>query len=332
MAFLLASTVIVLSISISQTAIKQEANFAQKIALKEANNTFDNMRQQILVAREGYAGSAYGRLMPFEKFSVGDNWFEIKQIPGEATYQAKTYDAINLFAIFAIEKGSEGKDIEVYNVLQNTEWGWDGTGDTPKIEYLVLPQCYKFWVLEDSNIVEFGGGTALDDDCEANFEQSNIKSYGVQLILEAIDLQADPLQCNGGFSETGNCKQEAYNGLEHYVEVRLLLDGCAPTCNIYPGFSPDGVAVVSANFTGSPPEYTWIQIKYTTPTNFQIDLDNNYLIKIEQNVKLPKDFTVRIEFNEPIEEIVLASDLYAFSVKKPGFDICRATDESGCRQ
>ena len=170
MAFLLVSTILALSISVNQAIVGQEQNLADETAFDSVNNRFDNIRQQIIVVKEGDASKIYGRLMPFETFEVGENWFEIEQDLGNSSeYLENTYDALNLFKIFAEEKASTGIDVEINEVLQNKEWNSENE-DYPAIAYIVMPQCYKISIEGENGIVQFGEGTVADG-CEAGFVQ-----------------------------------------------------------------------------------------------------------------------------------------------------------------
>ena len=123
MSFLLVSTLLALSISISQAGIGAEKNLAEETAYKSVNNAFSNIRQQTTIAKEGYASVVYGRIMPFSSFEADENWIEIGQDTADSgEYLKNTYDALNLFAVFAEEKWQEGMQVNIESVIQDKEW------------------------------------------------------------------------------------------------------------------------------------------------------------------------------------------------------------------
>jgi len=263
--------------------------------------------------------------MPFKSFNAGRDWIKIGQSVPATSQVSKAFDALNLFAIFTQEMESPGVSVEVSKLPQNTEWG----PGIDVIEYVAMPQCYKFWISETGSFVQFAGGTAADDSCEYDFDSSTIKSYDVEITLDPAG--ASQLQCYGDLELTpGNndCKQEADNGTGQLVEIRLELEGCSPGCTVT-GFDSEGIAAVSANFVGSPAANTGIEVEYNS-TTFYLDLDQDYILNIREGFKDPENFDVRVEFVEPIEEIKLAAGSFEFSVKSDGFEICRATAEAGC--
>ncbi len=209
MAFLLVGTILALSVSVNQSGIGQEQNIVKEAAFSSTNNRFNNIIQQIAVVKEGYAGNAYSRFMPFEKFTTGDNWIKIKQtLPVDETFLEKTYDALNLVAVFAEEKGAEGTEIAVHDALQNTAWG--GSENYPEISYIVLPQCLKISIgNEDSiGIPRFESGSIADGD-PCDFDETSIESHEIEIHFDADNFQL--LQCGGVFSpcgENGNLETE----------------------------------------------------------------------------------------------------------------------------
>ncbi len=321
MAFLLVSTVLALSISVNQATIGQEQNLSNETAFDSVNSKFDNIRQQIIVVKEGYAGETYGRLMPFEKVKVGSDWIEIEQdLSNSDEYLKNAYDALNLFKIFAEEKASTGIDVEINTILQNTEWG--GGDDYPEITYIVMPQCYKIITGGSSDIVKFEGGTVANG-CKADFEQNSIKSYDAAINLKDY-INVAEIFCQGEFSA---CSDVGDPELNRYTKIELVLEDCPNPCTA-PGFDEEGKAVISTNLSENPEEETLVQVKYTSATNLQIRLAGS-IIELDNNDKGTK-FKSLIEFTNPIDEIILAPNQFEFGVKNEDFEICRATNEIGC--
>ncbi len=320
MAFLLVGTVLALNISVNQSEIEQKQNLVKEIAFRNTNNRFNNIIQQIAVVKEGYAGNAYSRFMPFEKFTTGDNWIRIEQtLPVDETFLEKTYDTLNLFAVFAEEKGAEGTEIAVHDALQNTAWG--GSENYPEISYIVLPQCLKISIgNEDSiGIPKFESGSiAGGDPCD--FDETSIESHEIEIHFDADNFQL--LQCGGVFSP---CGENGYPEEEYYTEITLVLDNCnyGPTG----GFDEEGKQTISGNLNGMSGNY--IDAVFASTQNFKLEFDN-YQIKITKTNDETELFYSKIIFKEPIEEIVLAPGSFDFSVKNPNFEICRATEEEGC--
>ena len=124
MAFLLISTLILLSVSTSQIELTQEKNIVEEIAYGEVNRKFNNIRHQVAVAKEGSVSQAYAEMTPFSKLTVDQNWFEIEQtMPLEKTYFENSYDALNLSKVFVEEMVDEGIDANIVLGVQSVEWG-----------------------------------------------------------------------------------------------------------------------------------------------------------------------------------------------------------------
>lgn len=341
MAFLLAGTVIALAVSASTAESKQQENLAIETAFTETNNRFGNIRQQTTTAKEGYAGEAYGRIMPFDRFTAGDNWFEIEQsIPLGEDYLEKTYDAFNLFAVFAEDKGSQGATVEVNSAFQAN---WD-TGTLPEIAYLVMPQCYKFIVGGDylginGGVVAFeeGSTTAVPPD-PCNFADDSIKSSESAIHLVGWNPEnIKELSCDGAFLgvDKKNCRNDGIPQNAGYVKLEVVVDNCPSPCTLINCKDPcqfvDGRAVISANILDYDAKNT-VKLSTIAAKNLTIYVLENNVIEIGNNLGAENKlvFIAKVEFFDPIEEIVLASDLYDFSVIKEGFGVCRATQESYC--
>ncbi len=326
MAFLLVSTVLTLSVLVNQTEIGQGRNLVNEIAFKNVNNRFNNMEQQIMIVKEGYAGETYGRFMPFEKFIVDKNVIEIEQkFPISGKVLEKTYDALNLFTVFAEEKGSEGTNVNIYEVLQNT--AWNGEEDYPKISYIVFPQCLKISVGSESipGMMEFEGGSiASGDPCD--FDPNSIEGYEIEIRLDADKFTPPPpLECSGVFNPCGeNGDPELKN--EPYTKIVLVLDrytNCPRD-----GFDAEGKRTISGNLDNIP-DIDYIKAVFDSGLSFKLEFDNNKMKIIKNNDEV-EIFNSKIIFKEPVEEVVLAPGSFGFSVKNPGFKICRATEEEGC--
>lgn len=317
MAFMLASAVIALTISQNQLASDQGENISSETAFKGANGRFNNIRQQIMVTKEGYAGSAYGRIMPFKKFTAGKNWFEIEQSIPADTHIEKGYDAINLFAIFAEEKGSDGLEVDISHVSQSNYWD----NSSEPIEYIVMPQCYKFGIAQGADMTQFTKGEADNDGCE--FEENSISNYDVAIHLEDW-VNVNGITCGEEFSA---CADSGNPSLERYSRIEFILDDCPDPC-FATGFDSSGRAVISANLPQNPNSDTLVRVEYNNAADFEVSFEG-FVPTVSDNTK-GKLMKSRIEFNDPIEEIVLAPGSFEFSVKKPNFNICRATNETGC--
>jgi len=321
MVFLLGSTVMILSFSLEQTEIEKDAIVAEESAFRETNNRFNNIRNQISVTKEGYAGSAYGRFMPFKKFRAGRDWIEIEQkVPLAPVYQENTYDAINLFNIFMHEKGGDGMEITTSAIAQNSNW--DGSDSV--IEYVVLPQCMKFWVNETGDTVEFGPGLDAADNCEADFDgMASIGSYEILVDVDSTNLPG--LGCSGDFTA---CDDLGDDLSDKYAKITFRFDGVEEACT---ATLQDCSKVVSTNLTGTADSYVEIQYSGGETTRLEFG-SSDYLLQVIKEAAAVEEETIKskISFTRPVSEVVLGAGSFDFSVKKPGFDWCRATNETGC--
>jgi len=339
MAFLLVSTVITLSISIKQVEIGRGTSTANQAALKEVDSRFRNLRQQIVVTKEGTASAAYGRFMPFNKFEADRNSIELEQnLPIDGEYLKNMYNALNLFAIFAEEKASDGMDFRIQTVLQNSEWDIGSTEEYPKITYAVLPQCMLFSSSKDSYTVDgidentvFSKGTQ-SDGCEQEFEANNVAEYNIEITLPNV---IQPPTCIGKF---GDCDDLPNNQTTPYAKIRLIWENCA-TCPDK-GFDGAGIKTIAANLSPSGSNSDLITIDIASGDTVSIrfrqpDAPENEILEISTHsddaTVAESTFKATIAFGNTIDEIKLVPGTFDFSVKKPGYEYCKATTDEGCR-
>ena len=328
--FLLVSTLLALSISISQAGIGAEKNLAEETAYKSVNNAFSNIRQQTTIAKEGYASVVYGRIMPFSSFKADENWIEIGQdIADSGEYLKNTYDALNLFAVFAEKKWQEGMQVNIKSVIHGKEWDINSE-DYPQLTYLVLPQCLKFSTggASGTSMVRFEGG-GIADGCTQAFNPASIESQEAGISLDYSDYQH--LKCHGVFSSGGNECVGADNGnpeLPYYAEISITLENCGTPCS-ESGFDQNGRQTISANLAGGNDDY--IQVDLTGGQNFKLEF-SNYMAEITSGEDRINAFSTKIVFTEPFDEIVLApgQGQFDFGIKNTGFGVCRATSEEAC--
>ncbi len=291
-AFLLASTVLVLSISINQTEIWQEKNIAYEAAFKEVKNRFNNIRQQISELEEEYAKS------PFSKFETGEDWFLVEgKLPLEDIDPDDTYDALNLFAIFTEEKGSEGLGVEVQAVPQDSSWGGASGNGAAFVDanYFLLPQCLKVSgrsIIEDGiqkTNVRFEAGT-IGDGCTSLFECAKV-------VLWDIDVNS--------------CVETHISGSGCGSENTVCTGGNGLTARIISSSPPDDVLFIEI---GAPVELAeGLEATFSVYMQFTEPIEEFNLVSLEGD---PGGLDLFDDFN--------------FSVKKTGFELCKGTDESSC--
>jgi hypothetical protein len=326
MAFLMASAVLALSVSISQTEVRQQRNTISEAAFEETNNQFNNIRQQIIVAKEGTASKSYGRFTPFKRFNAGMDWFEIDQIlPLDEKQFENAYNALNLFAIFSEQKGSQGTEVKIQGTLKDTTWS--GTEEYPTIEYRVEPQCLLFYVEKDADPEPriddgafFRKGTVLGDGCREDFSLDMIESYEVEIRIPEL---RKTLTTTGDFDDGGTTGPEA--------KVTVVWENCEPDCDSL-GFS-GGIWETEARLGSA--SSIGIELKAQVEINLEYDPDEDefFSMAISKNpAESVEDtfFRVKTTFAENVDEVVLMPDAFRFSVEKPAFEVCRATEETGC--
>ncbi len=344
MVFLLVGTILAISFSMEQAEVAEGQNLVDRTAFNRANSAFNNIREQVLVAKEGDVSEVYGRFMPFDYFRADSHSFEIRQrIPIDDTYLKNSYDALNLFAVFAQFQGgnSDSLQVNVKSLVQNTDWG--GIEEFPEMEYIVLPQCYKFLVggvamSENGGVVKFEPGT-MADGCESNFDPGSIKASEGGIHLIGWDFANVTVQCSGDFKTGGSCSTDGNPGLPGYAKVEIELEGCPYPCG-NPDFDDYGKKAITTNYSGPgnpprPTESTFVQVKGSGGVkNAKITVGDDYFLQLGNNLQ-PSDtqrlvFIARVEFHEPIDEIALSSDLFSYNVKNPAFGICRGTEQRAC--
>jgi len=320
---------------------------------------FITLRQQMIVAKEGYAGTTYGRITPFNGFSSGSNWFEIEQnLPLKEIRFNDAFDTMNLFAIFAKQNSGSGVQVDVEHSIQNRAWG-GGAGDYPEINYITLPQCMRFSVAKGTETInindilddkaKFNKGTALGDDCVSDFSFDKINTVETEIhVKNGFEIWCEGVYDAGGGTGSSNCNNEAPNGIDPYAEVTFVWDNCSgENCNSAPFVN--GQWTVGMNFDSTTTGKIWVQTDYSGETvskqnwvGFLINPDgaNTETLSVELRAQqmdavnppepLDSSFKTRITFKEEIDEVSLPPGTFDFGVKKPGFDICRATSEAGC--
>jgi len=334
MAFLLVSTVLALSISLSQAEIRQERNLVEETVFREVNSVFNSLRQQILVAKEGPASKLYGRFTPFKSFEAGDKWFEIEQtLPVDDYFPENTYDTFNLFAIFVEEAYGKGIRVNAHEPLGDTRWG--GPEDFPEVEYIVLPQCMKFSVLRDTtagdrdDMVAFKKGTQAGNGCEADFNPNDVEEYNIVVHLPNALSQ---VTCADWFHNgVDDCKTDVGTG--HYATITFVCEDAS--CISGKGFNSQGKKQVIVNLDPVEPGSAQVPVTGTDTVKVEYNpgIDDIMAVKISSSGVLPDPapwFTARVTFKEDIREINLLPGSFGFSVKRTGFDQCTATSQAAC--
>jgi len=316
MAFLLVSTVLALSISVNQAVIGQEQNLAEETAFSSVDNRFNSIRQQIVVVKEGYAGETYSRFMPFEKFSAGENWFEVEQkLPIETSYIENTKNILKLFSIFVEEEGNEG-GVFVDVTIPDFD---DPDFDNKRIKYIVKPQCAEFYVDDDTNSFEIKSNTTAEGCEDSGFSINDVEKYEIELNVSNLD-EAGVI-CTGEFGN-GECKNESLvtdPAIEiKIIEIKIIHPVGVETisANLITG---NGIATVNINGSEN---VTIVLTSDSTSDSLSINLNN---WTNSQNA-----FKAKVFFKDQIDEIVLTQDLFGFSVKNEGFDLCRGTEAKAC--
>lgn len=351
MVFLLLSTILALNLSMSQTEIKQQRNTIDKTAFRETNDRFSNIRQQISVSKEGYASAAQGRFTPFTKFKVGENWFKISQgLPIKTAYMTNSYDAINLFAIFAQEKSRKGLEVKIKKPLQNTSWN-SIDEEYPVLAYNVMPQCMSFSVHKDSIILN----SRIDENisirnetgipgCSAGISYDDIEGYEIEVHAPNVFMD---LVCIGAFDDgaTACVGEKPDDELTPYAKVNVVWDDCAESCNDF-GFV-DGERKIAANVSLGTKATEFVLIAsgatdflmiYFSEPGFAWDglgqdgSDQILLFKNSQEADSLTNFNfdAKVIFKEQINEITMADGAFDFAVENEEFDICRSTVEEQC--
>ncbi len=326
MAFLMVSAVLALSISISQTEIRQQRNTINKTAFEETNNQFNNIRQQIIVAKEGLASKSYGRFTPFKRFNAGADWFEIDQsLPLDEKHFETAYNALNLFAIFSEQKGGQGAEITVQSTLKDLTWF--GTEEYPTIEYKLEPQCMFFYAEKDPEPTPwteegafFRKGTAAGDNCKKDFSLNDVESYEVEIRIP--ELRKAPTT-TGDFSDGGTTGPDA--------RVTVIWENCEPDCDTL-GFS-NGVWETEAKLGSESSIEMELRAQVEIRVEYNPSQEDFFSTAISKNPTQAVDdsmLRIKASFEENVDEVVLDPNAFEFSVEKPAFGICRATDQAGC--
>lgn len=336
MAFLLISTLILVSISTSQIELTQEKNIVEEIAYGEVNRKFNNIRHQVAVAKEGSVSQAYAEMTPFSKLEVDQNWFEIEQtMPLEKTYFENSYDSLNLSKVFVEEMVDEGIDANIQLGVQSAEWG--GADEYPEIEYLVLPQCMRFSAFKDTDFSDdFIDDKILikkgveADGCKADFSLDSVKSYELEVHLPNV--LANPV-CNNAFA--GCVENPDLDSGMPYAKIALVWDGCPGDLSY--GFDAQCNQVVAGNISPAVADWVEVQISANDWVKIRFEAASNEILDAGFSLLgVPPDpipglwLKAKTNFRKPIDEITLEPGLFDFSVRKPGFGLCRATEESMC--
>jgi len=329
MAFLLMGSIIALYASISQAEANFSSSLAENVAFGELNRAFGNLRQQLNIAKEGKAGAVQERLMPFDGFRQGMDWFEVRQeFPVEVRLD-KAYNAISLFRIFSSRVVGNAMEVEVQNALQSSEWG--GSEAEPEIAYLVLPQCLRFsaggsYEGESDKVAKFAEGSQ-DDGCVSEFRPEGIMASEAAIRVKMSDFEA--LDCEGVFA---GCPDSGNREKPLFAEIRVVLEGCSPNCSVE-GFDSGGTKVVSANLNNE--NLNFVELEFTSNERFKLKFTGSaseapYLMELTKTNQQSLGFAAKTIFAEPIDEIALAPGIFDYSIRNPAFGFCRATTSEGC--
>jgi len=350
MAFLLIGTLMVLSSSLSQTSAKMERNLVTETALEEIENSFDNLRQQISVTKQGAAGNVYSRHMPFKGFELGDNWFELEQsLPIEGEYLKDTYNALNIFSVFAQAAGSKGTQVEVDQVVKNSDWSSNpGTDEFPEIGYIVKPQCMLLKVIKDNDTaisiddkVVFEAGSIAANDCEQDFSLESIEGFDINIHIPTIYYE---FLCTGAFDCTSRIPEAPY------VKILVEWDNCEDPSGSHCDYldyldgSKEVVVNLGTDFISSGGDSVWIIHQSDVGGGVGVEInpgsigqDFEALQVLIYSTEFPTPpsspyFDAKVIFKDRIEEIALSEGMFDFSVGKKGFEICKGTSEGTCAE
>ena len=306
MAFLLVSTVLALSIASNQAVIGQEENLAEETAFKTVNTKVDSIMQQIGVVKEGAASEAYGRFMPFKKFSTSENWIEMEQnLPIENLYIDNAIDALTLFAIFAKEEGSEGGIFVNTEVPPNIE--------STDLKYIVMPQCVEFYV--DDSTETFKIEKKTDGICTGNTDNliDKIEKYQIEIDVpenEYMDCQGDM------YDGQGSCENIADPVPIPAIKIEIF------------DRATGNIETISANLATGNGKAT-IDID-TLIDEFVIIESTPDLFSINRTGGNESSFNTKVFFKDQINEIILNPAAFGIAIKKPGFSYCSGTSDTRC--
>ncbi len=329
--FLIIMAVFFVSLSINESTSKQNEAVADQSAFDSINNRFNDIYNRTISIKTGERGKIQGRILPFT-YDSGTDWMLVQQylpLLNVQTVYDTTFDALNLYEIFAENNGISREYSTSITAQKNSEWG----GGAADFNSVILPQCLSIEPEKPSNdkqILLRKGTTSAFDFCPTDFPEDAIKTMEITLAFSTGSDLLSP-ECGGDFSGCLNKADEA-NG-NPYAIVHLKVTDCVPKCCGTPPTTCGGEPPTTCCITA--PEQiiaanvgpgSYIRIPFSGTNEYmRVDFENSdEIVKIyEENLNVKGVLSsAKITFTHPLQELRF-NGFQNLSVSKQNFGIER---------